>query len=242
MIFNGFQEICPSAPLKIDFANIFARNAFLRDDGAMLGKGMKRGILFAPPRVESPSIANREQKILLTRRFMKLLGWVRFTWDLTKLPPLTSELPEHYLIGPATNDDHLVLRKVFSSSLMLDPVWNPAIGDIMQIVNAWLDQAIGSDLTTCLVLRHGHRIIGASILSLDPEAENHLAPGPSILMEYRNRGLGTCLFDRSLEALREAGLVRARGIARENAPVARFLYPKFGGVIEPADLTPLLAA
>jgi hypothetical protein len=125
---------------------------------------------------------------------------------------------------------------------MLDPIWNPAIGPIMQMVNAWLDQAMEGELTACLVLRHGQRIIGASILSIDPGAENHLAPGPSILMEYRNRGLGTSLFERSLHTLGEAGLVRASGIARENAPVARFLYPKFGAVAEPHDLAALLAA
>jgi hypothetical protein len=202
---------------------------------------MKRVKLFAPP-VEPRPIANRDQNILLARRFMKLLGWVRFTWDLKKLPPLTAELPEHYHIGPATDDDERALRKVFSSSFMLDPIWNPAIGPIMQIVDDWLDQAIGADLSMCLVLRHGQRIIGASILSFDPGATNHLAPGPSILMEYRSRGLGTSLFERSLHTLREAGLVRASGIARENAPVARFLYPKFGGVTEPLDLTALLAA
>ena len=173
---------------------------------------------------------------------MKLLGWLRFTWDLKKLPPCAAELPEHYHIGPAKDDDELALRKVLSSSFMLDPIWNPAIGRIMQIVETWLDQAIGGDLTRCLVLRHGQRIIGASILSFDPGAESHLAPGPSILMEYRNRGLGTSLFERSLHTLREAGLVRASGIARENAPVARFLYPKFGAGTEPLDLTALLAA
>jgi hypothetical protein len=203
---------------------------------------MKRIKLFAPLRVEPGLVANQEQKILLARRFMKLLGWVRFTWDLAKLPPITSELPEHYQAGPAVHDDELELRKVFSSSFMLDPVWNPANGDIMQIVNSWLDRAITSDLSACLVLRHGHRIVGASILSFDPEAGNHLTPGPSILMEYRNRGFGTLLFERSLHSLRQAGLTRASGIARENAPVARFLYPKFGGSGESIDLTPLLAA
>jgi hypothetical protein len=202
-------------------------------------KGIK---FFAPLRVEPRLMANQEQKILLARRFMKLLGWVRFTWDLTKLPAITSELPEHYQVGPATHNDELALRKVFSSSFMLDPVWNPANGDIMHIVNAWIDRAITSDPSMCLVLRHGHRIVGASILSFSPGARNHLTPGPSILMEYRNRGFGTLLFERSLHSLRQAGLGQASGIARENAPVARFLYPKFGGSRESIDLTPLLAA
>ena len=136
----------------------------------------------------------------------------------------------------------IIWSKVFSSSFMLDPVWSPAVREVMRTVNAWLDRALASDLSACLVLRHGQRIIGASILSFDPEVENHLAPGPSIMMEYRNRGFGTLLFERSLDSLREAGLARASGIARENTPVARFLYPKFGGVMEPANLVTLFAA
>lgn len=173
---------------------------------------------------------------------MKLLNWVRFTWDLTRLPSLISDLPEHYRIGPATTEDQVELRKVFSSSFVLDPIWNPAVHEVMRTVNAWLDRAFVSDPNTCLVLRHGQRIIGASVLSFDVDAGNHLAPGPSIMMEYRNRGFGTLLFERSLKSLREAGLSRASGIARENAPVARFLYSKFGGIAEPTDLMPRLAA
>ncbi|MEP7015522.1 MAG: GNAT family N-acetyltransferase [Verrucomicrobiota bacterium] len=203
---------------------------------------MNRVKLFTPPAVKDRVMNDWAPKDLLIRRSMKLLRWIRFTWNLTTLPPLVSELPEHYQIAPATDDDQLGLRKVFSSSFVLDPFWNPAVQEVTRTVDAWLDQALVSDLSTCLVLRHGRRIIGASVLSFDPEAQNHLAPGPSVMMEYRNRGFGTLLFERSLSALREAGLVRAGGIARENAPVARFLYPKFGGVPEPTELAPLLAA
>ncbi len=56
---------------------------------------------------------------------MKLLGWVRFWWDLSNLPPPLSQLPQHYQIAYATSEDEIGLRKVFSSSFMLDPVWNP---------------------------------------------------------------------------------------------------------------------
>jgi hypothetical protein len=173
---------------------------------------------------------------------MKLLGWVRYTWDLTSVTLPVSELPEHFQIGAATDEDEMELRKVFSSSFVLDPFWNPAVHDVMHAVDVWLDHAFASDLSTCLALRHGNRIIGASVVCVDPQAENNLAPGPSVMMEYRNRGFGTLLFERSLHLLREAGLVRASGIARENAPVARFLYPKFGGLSEPAEPAPTLAA
>jgi Acetyltransferase (GNAT) family len=173
---------------------------------------------------------------------MKLLNWVRFTWDLSKLPPIVSELPEHYQIGPATNEDENELRKVLSSAFVLDPTWSPAMGEVMLTIQSWLDHAFTSEKSTCLTLHHGSRIIGASVLSLDPQADNHLAPGPCILMEYRNRGFGTRLLESSFKLLRENALSRAIGIARENAPVARFLYTKFGGIIVPADFPRLLAA
>jgi hypothetical protein len=173
---------------------------------------------------------------------MKLLNWVRFTWDLTRLPFLDVKLPQHYQIGPTSNDDEKEIRKVFSSTFLLDPAWNPAIGKTMQTIQSWLDQGFASDRSTLLALRHGLRIIGATVLSLDPNADNHLAPGPCVLMEYRNRGFGTSLLESSLKSLRDAGLSRATAIARENAPVAKFLYRKFDGVAEPADIAQLLAA
>ncbi len=180
--------------------------------------------------------------ILTLLLIMKLLNWVRFTWDLAKLPPIVSELPEHYQIAPATKEDENELRKVFSSSFVLDPIWNPAMQEVMPTIQSWLNHAFVSEKSMCLALRHGSRIIGASVLSLDPEADNHLAPGPCILMEYRNRDFGTRLLESSLKSLREAGVLSATGIAREDAPVARFLYTKFGGVSAPAEFMPLLAA
>jgi len=75
----------------------------------------------------------------------------------------------------------------------------------------------------------------------DAAAEDQLAPGPCVQMEYRNRGLGTALLAEALRRLQEAGLPRASTIARSNGPVARFLYPKFAGAVVPGN-SPLLAA
>jgi acetyltransferase (GNAT) family protein len=173
---------------------------------------------------------------------MKLLNWVRFTWDLTVAPNTTVDLPNHYAIAPATADDEKEVRKVLSCSFLLDPAWNPAIGEVMHSLQSWLDRAFHAEENTCLALRHGSRIIGASVLCLDPNAENHFAPGPCILMEYRNRGFGTALFQASLQLLRDGGLNRVSGIARELSPVAKFLYPKYNGIAEPAKIVVPLAA
>jgi GNAT superfamily N-acetyltransferase len=173
---------------------------------------------------------------------MGFLNWVRFSWDLTALPAAAVELPPHYRISPAAKEDEMGLRKVFSSSFLLDPIWNPAIGDVMQKIQTRLDRIFAAEAGTCLALRHGSRIIGACVVSDDLDSEDHLAPGPCILVEYRNRGFGTRLLESSLFWMREAGLVRASGMALDYAPVAKFLYPKFGGSIVRATKPSLLAA
>jgi ribosomal protein S18 acetylase RimI-like enzyme len=156
---------------------------------------------------------------------MNLSNWIRFRWDLTQLPKFDVELPEHYEIGSVTAEDETELRKVISSSFVLDPAWNPATQEVMETI----------------ALRHGLRIIGAAVVSQNPEAEIHLSPGPCVSTEYRNRGFGTRLLEQSLTKLREAGLKEAVGIAHENAPVTKFLYPKFNGTPSPYDPAPVLA-
>ena len=173
---------------------------------------------------------------------MKLINWVQFTWDLTTLPHSTSELPEHYEISQATPDDEKELRRVVTSAFALDPEWNAAMQEVMQTVEHWLGETLQSEGNACLVLRHGSRIIGGSVLSVAPDAQHHLSPGPCVLMEYRNRGFGTRLLERSLNLLRENGLTRAVGLCKENSPVTKFVYTKFNGIASPDEVGPLLAA
>jgi hypothetical protein len=159
---------------------------------------------------------------------MKLLKWVQFTWELEKVSAQAGVLPAHYQISPAGAGDEIALRKIFSSSFLLDPAWNPAIGEVMQTIQTRLDTALSSEGQTCLALRHGQRIIGAAVLNPDPGALEHLAIGPSILPEYRNRCFGTLLLHASLLKLHEVGMASASAMAPDYVPVTRFLYPKFG--------------
>ncbi|HEX8897135.1 MAG TPA: hypothetical protein VF751_00430, partial [Chthoniobacterales bacterium] len=101
---------------------------------------------------------------------MKLSNWIRFTWDLTRLPAFENALPEHYEIGPATADDEMELRKIISSSFVLDPMWSPELQEVTEKIQAWLDRAFSSPECIFLALRHGARIIGASVLSTQPDA------------------------------------------------------------------------
>jgi GNAT superfamily N-acetyltransferase len=173
---------------------------------------------------------------------MKSSQWIQFTWDLTALTPGAVELPEHYRIAPAKRDEEKELRKVISSSFKLDPTWNPAIQEVTQTVEAWLDHAMAAESSIFLALRHGLRIIGAAVVSPNPIAENHLSPGPCILTEYRNRGFGSLLLEHALAVARDAGLPRASTLAKENSPVTKFLYPKFNSRKSPQLSNPALVA
>jgi hypothetical protein len=192
--------------------------------------------------VQSPLPLRRQIAVNVSAQHLKPLSWVRFEWDLATLPETQPDLPLHYQIDRATPEDVTGVRKVFSSSFMLDPVWSPAIGQVMQMVQGWLDHAFEREDRVVLALRHGSRIIGAALLSLNPERENHLTPGPTISMEYRNRGFGSLLLDRSLRTLRDSGVNRAHGVARDISAAAKFLYPKFGGEGVPVDITSLATA
>ena len=105
-------------------------------------------------------------------------------------------------------------------------------------MDARLDEVFEHKPVPCLVVTHGTRIIGASPLDMNRDAECHLVSGPCILNEYRNRGIGTQLLYHSLVALREAGLTQARGITKSNLPVAKFVYSKFRSLAEPYEFEP----
>ncbi len=173
---------------------------------------------------------------------MKLIHWVRFTWDLEQLPSLGSVLPEHYHFTVATAANERELRAVVTRSFAQDTSWGDAIHDVNGMIDGWLERAFAPEGSgVCLALRHGLRIIGASVLMPDPAMEDHLTPGPCVLMEYRNRGFGSALLEESLRHLRAAGLTRGSALTKSNAPVTKFLYPKFNGTSTPVDI-PLLVA
>ena len=174
---------------------------------------------------------------------MKLVQWVRFNWDLEKLPASGSVLPKHYHFAPAGEDDASEVRTVITRSFAHDSSWGEAIHEVNGLLDSWLERVFSEENPSgqCVTLRHGLRIIGAAILMPDSPAEDHLSPGPSVLMEYRNRGLGGALLGESLRLLREAGLTRASARAKRNSPVAKYLYPKFNGIAAPDD-KPMLAA
>lgn len=173
---------------------------------------------------------------------MKFVHWVRFSWDLNNLADLEAVLPPHYSFTPIVPADEKELRLVIRRSFVHDTSWSDAMPEVNAMLDDWLPSALDPDRSGIgLALRHGLRMIGAAILIPEADRDNHLSPGPCVLLEYRNRGLGTALLGESLRQLRAAGLFRAAALTKSNAPAAKFLYPKYDGILTPGD-TPLLAA
>ena len=172
---------------------------------------------------------------------MKLVRWTRFTWDLAKLPAEGRDLDQHYHIRPVTRDEEKIVRAVISSSFALDMNFSDTLKTIQNWLEARLDEVFEHKVAPCLVVTHGARIIGASLLDPGREAEFHLLSGPCVLNEYRNRGIGTELLYQSLNALREAGFEKALAITKCNVPVAKFVYTKFNSTSEPWEFEPAVA-
>jgi predicted N-acetyltransferase YhbS len=180
---------------------------------------------------------------------MKLVNWARFSWDLTKLAPVYPAIDSRYRLRLATAEDETAVRNVVFSAFTLDSNWTFLLRDIRErledsIAGVFHDKYDKHDRgeRPCMVATHGTRVIGASALTANPDAENHLLTGPCVLMEYRNRGLATALLAESLIALRDANLTVARGITKQNSPASQFVYPKFSSTNEPFEREPRLAA
>lgn len=171
---------------------------------------------------------------------MKLMRWRRFIWDLTRVPPLEYSMPAHYHLRAAVREDFRTVTPLIASAFSLDTSWSDTFFTFRDRLDQQLEQAFARESIPALLITHGQRIIAASALNTDMDAETNLISGPCVAVEYRNRGLGTALLHASLKQLHAAGLPRARGLCRDIAPAAKFVYPKFESVDEPHELEPLI--
>jgi len=157
--------------------------------------------------------------------------WLRFSWKTSgigALPAVGGDLIRH-----ATRDEGEEVLRVILLSLSMDSAWNDSLAAAEQYLKAEVARIFNGEDPLCLVLPKGNRLIAVSLLDPTPEAASHLVGGPAVLMEYRNRGLGTRLLHASHTELGVRGVSVASGITRARTVAATHVYPKFGGVAEP---------
>ena len=168
---------------------------------------------------------------------MKIFHWSRFSWSADTLGDQTpGKSPVNCVIRPAAKRELDAVQLVIEHSFTLDTDWAETYKRFRLSLADLVTRAFEETDPSCLVLAHGNRIVGASVYSLDPDLENHLVSGPCILLEYRNRGLGSETLWRTLQTLRQAGLKKMYGVTRKTVPAAKFVYPKFNGVAESFEL------
>jgi GNAT superfamily N-acetyltransferase len=173
---------------------------------------------------------------------MNLVRWKRFTWELQNVPQRGSGNLPSFQIKAATKEDERAASDVIMNALTLDYGWGDNFRAFRHMLEAQLEAAFERPPVPVMTVRHGQRIIAASLLSMEPDAETHLLSGPCVLAEYRNRGIGSALLQESLHSLLASGLTRAYGICRERSPVEKFVYRKFGAVSESYDFEPAALA
>lgn len=172
---------------------------------------------------------------------MKLVRWLRFTWDPAQLPAHEPTLGAQFKISAAGPEHHQILKHLVTSHFHLDASWNDAPAGFHARIERRLQELFQNDHSKALIITHGPRIICASIFSLEPDASNHLLTGPCLLPEYSNRGLGTAILYRTLCALKEAGLREVHGVTKSNTPAAKFVYSKFNSACLPYEPAPQAA-
>lgn len=171
---------------------------------------------------------------------MKLVRWKRFTWDLSKLPNPDPKLDERYNIRVAFADDRPNVSHLILSAFTLDTAWGDTFATVKDWLQAQIEAAFEREAAPAMVVTHGQRVIAASAINTDPEADTNLLSGPCVSMEYRNRGLGTALLHHTLNQLKQSGLTQAHGIAKWNVAAAKFVYPKFGAQEAEHEFEPAL--
>ena len=169
---------------------------------------------------------------------MKLVRWTRFTWDLAKLPARENTLAKCYSLRAAPRDEEAAVAAVVLRAFSLDSDWADQWGLLRERLEWQLHMAFERESIPAVVVLHGARIVAASVLSTEVEADSNLVSGPCVLAEYRNRGLGSALLHASLAQLAQSGLPLAHAISKENAPSTRFVYPKFCSTRAPCEYEP----
>ena len=115
---------------------------------------------------------------------MKLVQWVRFTWELDKLPTLAAALPARYFLTAANRGDEKELRTVIERSFVQDTSWGDAFHEVNSMLDRWLERAFEPEKSgICLALRHGS-FATAQTFALMKEHGTYLVPTLTVFEVY----------------------------------------------------------
>ena len=169
---------------------------------------------------------------------MKQDYWKQFIWNLSQLHTAPGPLPNGLAVRQSERTDEAAIQALTARAFSFDDQWSGSYRRIADALQIRIPEAFRAQPHAAVAIVHGSRIIAASCLSMDSDADNHLFTGPCVLPEYRSRGLGSALLLHSLQTLRTAGLHVARAVCKEGTTACKFVYPKFDSVAETYDSEP----
>ena len=175
--------------------------------------------------------------IFLSITILMMFGikWVKYTWNLSKLPDEAPTLERKLELRIVGKEERARIWKTLEAAHRMDHGWNTALEFRLADLKKLVDEGIDSKKVFFLSVEDGSHMLGISAVYHEPECERQLLTGISIQDEYRCRGVGTWLLYHSLSNLLNAGLEQASVITRKDTVADRFLYGKFGGTSEIVD-------
>jgi GNAT superfamily N-acetyltransferase len=157
-------------------------------------------------------------------------SWLRFEWALAAVPEVSGNPHSPMALCPPQPGEEGEVLSVMSKAVALDSSLGDAGRSLQVFFTELAPRLWKSKNRQMLAIYHGERMIGASIFLPEADAPYQLLSGPCVLSEYGSRGLGTWLLQETLWRLREAGLTSTSGVCKEHSTLAKYVYPKFGGV------------
>jgi N-acetylglutamate synthase-like GNAT family acetyltransferase len=167
--------------------------------------------------------------------------WIKFTWDLTKLPVIEKKLGPNMEIRPGQPNEKDRIWAAVERSYQAEQGWGVILPARLKEVREILFKGLDEGFLEVLVLEDGKRIVGASGLIADAAGPRQLATGVCILEEYRCRGFGEALLYQSLKVLADKKLEHAAVVTRSNVTAHKYLYPKFGSHSDKMEALPNLS-
>ena len=112
---------------------------------------------------------------------MMTISWLRFEWDLKKIPADELNVPSPFILSRAQKDDQDAVQKVATNAFSMDTGWSDIQKIFAETILRNVRAGFENDAPGCVIVQHGSRIIGASIVNPSVGAENHLTTGPCVL-------------------------------------------------------------
>ncbi|MDR1305609.1 MAG: GNAT family N-acetyltransferase [Verrucomicrobiales bacterium] len=166
--------------------------------------------------------------------------WIRFNWDLKKLPAEEPKAGAGLTIRLGEEAEGRAIVTVLERTYQAEQGWGVARAARLKELREVVLRGMGEKDLKVLMLQDGRRTVGVSVLCVAADAPRQLVSGVCVLEEYHCRGWGALLLWRSLKYLSEQGLERAAVVTRSNVNACRYLYSKYHSTRERLDESPTL--